>query len=261
MKLQSNRNKKYYIGTLVVLAILLFFGSSRFIFSDTRYTKNSEIGSEVEKNSNKFMLVDATFYQKNGVIEVALLSESTQLSLDNELEVVAKNSENNKKLPTTLEKINDDYYVVFVALPTRKWQQVSIQLSNKSDDNILTSDIGKFYLSNSKTTKKDLFKPKNLADYEQEYYKSLLAQQDKLVESINKEIQSKNTDIANFKEKNAKLLDSVELKTAQERKEMQERIRSNEQSISTTKKAIEDLEKKRSEYEEKIEKIKKVDKK
>lgn len=244
---------------IIVLIILIFFFSSRFIFSDNRFIKHSEIGSEIEKNSSKYMLVKSIFYKKNGVIEIGLLSESTQISLENELGVTVKNSETNKKLPTTLEKINDDYYIIFVTLPKRQWEQISIQLSDKTDTNILTSDIGKFYLSNPKTMQKKVFVAKNSSDYEQEYYHSLLAQQDKLIASIDKEIQSKNKEIRNFKAKNAKLLDSVELKTAQERKEIQEQIRSNEQSISTTEKGINELEKKRSEYEEKIEKIKKVD--
>ncbi|UHP11638.1 plasmid-related protein (plasmid) [Listeria marthii] len=257
-KLFRLKRMKYQFYAGAIVSIFLIFIVSAFVFPDFSSLKHSSVGTSLDLSSRQVKLIDEVYYEDKNIMEINLYATIPDAATAKNLAVeVTDIKSNKKKLPVTTEKINENFYVVFIEGLPKKWKTIRVKVTEQGESETDVDMIEPFYVANEKVPHEDTFKAKSVTYYEAKQINIFIDQSEKTLAKNKKEI-------TKLKESNVKILEvnrdiqaNLSYQTEEQKQGMKSEIQANEQKIVTQKENIEKLEKENNELDVAIGKAKK----
>lgn len=255
MKLTTKNkvNKKYRKKALYILLGFLFFFFAPIVMGQDNVSDGTKIGTGVDTGDSTIFLQEATYYEENNLLEVALLSQSKTISSGKfNVEIVAKN-EKNRDYETTIEQVNDNYVVLFIQNVPSNYKRVRLTMTDKDKNkNAFDATLEPLFISPKNSQRSDEFMAKATSDYQKNYLNGLIGIQETFLKSIDKQIDEYKDQIARIEQSSSDVTTNVELMTGEEKKQAMEKIKQNNTQIDQLEKQIQTKKEEKKRYLEKI---------
>lgn len=252
--IKDKYNLRYFIPLSCFLILSLGFLSSGFIHSRIKPVVTTQIGRElsVSQASDKIVFERAELYKKSNLMVTSFYIKSGNVIPSGELEINVFNGRNSEKLEGQLEKINDNYYVLFTPNIASNFKQIINQLSLKMTNN-RSVDVGSIAVTQKNISVKDeAYKTQNTHYYESQYKEYALKNLAQELQEFDKEIVEFKKNIQKYNTDNQQLLEAMKFKTGDQQKEIQQKISSNNNSIEGVKMQIDLVEKSKAQLKEQV---------
>lgn len=256
---KSNPNKKLKRHMVWAFIVLLGFMSTGPISAFTQkssFGSLSKVGAEVQKTDGVTVkLAQARTFKKANLVEIDLLVDVPANQVDYQLNPVLYDVHEKKVKDVKVEKINANFYTIFVPnSDIEKFQYyVSVPEKDNPDDTVIVGNpTYGFIVSAKNSTKKETFKPHTSTYYISESRTLLSQKYQKQLVDIDKEKEQNDKKVEELKTKNEQLLLNSDGLTQDEKVQVADQIKSNNSTIEGYKNSNVDLEKSKEPINEKI---------
>lgn len=249
---QDKYNLRYFIPLCLFLLISVLFLSSGALFQAVKPVVTTPLGRSLssEESQDKVVFERSEFYQKSHLLVTSFYIQSASVLPTGELKVEVFEGKKGKKIEGQLEKINDNYYVLFTPNVSPKFKQIINSLSLVSDEK-QSQKFGAIAVTpKNVTVKNEVYQTKN-AHYFETQYKDYARQNIQMQRKANeKNIQAYRQKIKNFNANNQELLLAMKYKTGDQQKEIQQKIDENNSAIEGVNLQIQEVEKANAQLKE-----------
>lgn len=260
---KKNPNRKLKRNIVIVGLIFLGFILSTPLSAFTQkssFGSLSKIGDEVKKDNDiSVKLASASVYEKAQLAEADVLIDLAPSQLDTTFKFSIYGSDKKQIKDVKVERINANYYTLFIPKSNPKNFQyyLAIQQKGVDGDKVMVGNLTKgFIFSTKNATHKSAFKVQTSSHYVAESRKLLAQKYDQSIKDIEAKIKNNNQQMDDMKSKNEKLLNNASGLTDDEKKEVADQITSNNATVTGLKSNNADLEKSKEPIKEKIEALK-----
>lgn len=255
----NNPNKKLKRNIVWAFVVLLAFMSTGPISALTQkssFGSLSKMGQEVQKTSGVTVkLAQAKVFKKANLVEIDLLVDVPANQVDYQLNPTLYDVHKKKIKDIKVEKINANYYTIFVPKSDiSKFQYyVAVPEKDNTEDTIVVGSLTYgFIVSAKNAVEKGTFKAHTTAYYLAESRSLLSKKYQKQIVDIDKQKQENDKQAKELTSKNEQLLLNADGLTQEEKAQVAEQIKSNNSTIESYKKSNIDLEKSKAPIKEKI---------
>lgn len=252
--IQDKYNLRYFIPLCIFLLTCLIFLSSGSIQKATKPVITTQLGRSLssQQTTDKVVFERAEFYKKSNLLVTSFYINSPNVIPSGELKAEVFNGRNNEKLEGQLEKINDNYYVLFTPNIASNFKQIINNLTLVSSQN-QDQKFGSIAVTQKNISVKDEeYKTKNSGYYEAQYKGYALQNINQQLKEFDKNISEYNQKIKDLNSDNQQLLLAMKYKTGDQQKEIQQKINSNNSSIEGVKMQIQTVEKSKAQLQEQV---------
>lgn len=262
MGAKNRTGKKFiYLLTGILLSIVMMLGVA--VLSPTNnQIKGVGVDEVFEQGSNKFTLASLKDFNHRTVYQIGLYVNDNQIDPLNPLvsEITTGNRGTGDKLPSSIKKVREDFYIVTIKKVPEKQKTLSLKVGASDEMKAGFSNLNAQQLSLENSQEKGSFNAQSTADLDQEYYHYMIHFYDVKIEKSNKKlakirknIATLNSTIKNQKEDLDAQVGKQKEDTSAKLKQTTASLKLQKENISKLKKSISSAKKSRSEYKKMLE--------
>lgn len=245
-------NLRYFIPIVITSLLLLMFLLSGVVKKMTQPVITTAIGREikVENKTSKIAFERADYYEKSNLLITSFYLKSDEVVPTDTIKIDVINGRNQQKIEGKVEKINANYYVVFIPDVSSNFKQIinNIRLTDSENQ---SNTVGAIAVTQHNVTKYNSeYKAQPLDFYVQQYKEYARQDVDKKLKDYDKEIAKFETQIKALNKENQVFLSDMNLKTSDQQKEIFSQIQSNNNTINSIKGQIKTIQETQKKVEE-----------
>lgn len=249
---------RYKVATFTLIGILLLLCTTRLYLKPADEFKNTDLRSKITLNNGTYELTSREYFKDSNILKVGIIAKEKSVGSINGITVKAiEKSSDRKPLEVTVNKINRDYYVVFVSNVPDKWVNIRLTLTDGNNLDSMMATANKFYVARDHLKSKVDFELMEKNYYELEYLNVLSDDVDKDIIKKNKSIKNLNSDSTKIEKGIEELRDSLVYKSEKEKEDVYKEIEistkkmeTNTSEVNKIKQEIADKEKSKDAIEE-----------
>ncbi|MQW24018.1 MULTISPECIES: hypothetical protein [unclassified Lactococcus] len=245
-------NLRYLIPIIIFFLILIAFLSSGVIKKATSPIVTTPINLNLnsESSSDKIQFKSANYYEKSHLLVTTYFIESDAVVPDYTLGINCFDGTDSSKIEAQVERVNANYYVVFMPNISSDFKQIANVMTLKNSDNS-TEKLGAVSITqkNIKRINKE-YVAQPVATYDKEYAQYAIEVLNKKQKNVNGEIKKYERNIKQITLENQTLVEELDFKTEEQQAEIQQKIDGNNSNIEGIKGQISTLNKQKEKLSE-----------
>lgn len=245
-------NLRFFIPIVLCVLIAVGFLTSGFIQNKTQPVVSTSIGRvlNIENKTSKIVFENAQYYEKSNLLVTGFYLKSDEVVPTDTLKIKAINGRTQQKMEASVEKINANYYVVFTPNISPNFKQIINNITLKDNQNQSTS-VGGIAVTQANVTKKnETYQAQPLDFYVSQYKQYARQDVEAKIKAYDKEIEQFKTQIKALNKENQVYLADMNLKTADQQKEIFSQIQSNNNAITNINTQIKTVQENQKKVEE-----------
>lgn len=251
----KTRGGKYKFYASVLVVVYLFFLTSRITLQTPQEEKDTPLREVVNSDNYAIEITSKEFYTDQNVLEVDLIMEEKASNILSELEVEVKEKSNVKATyKTELNKINNEYYVLFIKGLPSNWKSVSLAFFDKNNKAVVRS-ADKLYVAKEKVKEFDTFISYSKNNYVVKHTNVQIKDAEKAIKEAEKNIKKAKNNNLKYDAQRTELEDETAYQTDIEKKETESKINGIKSSVNASNNTINENEELIKEWKDRITKL------
>ncbi|MCE4051672.1 hypothetical protein [Bacillus sp. Au-Bac7] len=247
---------KYKLFASILVVVYVFFLTSRITLQTPQEEKDTPLREVVNSDNYEIEITSKEFYTDQNVLEVDLIIEEKASNILSDLEVEVKEKSNVKATyKTELNKINNEYYVLFIKGLPSKWESVSLEFFDKNNKASVRS-TDKMYVAKEKAKVFDTFIQYSKNDYVVKHTNVQIRDAEKAIKEEENNIKKAKNNNLKYDAQRTALEDELAYQTDTEKEETQSKINGIKSSVNASNNAIKESEELIEEWQDRITKLK-----
>ncbi|MCL2113264.1 MAG: hypothetical protein FWH31_04865 [Streptococcaceae bacterium] len=227
-------NLRYFIPIVLCVVLTIGFLSSGIIKKKMQPVVTTSIGRvlNVENKTSKIVFERADYYGKSNLLITSFYLKSDEVVPTDTLKIESYNGRTQQKIEASVEKINANYYVVFIPNVAPNFKQIINNLILKDNQN-QSFAVGAIAVTQKNVSKNNASYQAKPLDFYVAQYKDYARQEvEEKIKGYDKDIAKFNAQIEALNKENQLYLADMDLKTADQQKEIFAQMKSNNNSIA-----------------------------
>ncbi|RZI47884.1 hypothetical protein [Lactococcus kimchii] len=227
-------NLRYFIPIVLCIIIMIGFLSSGVIKKKMEPVVTTSLGRvlNIENKTSKIIFERADYYKKSNLLVTGFYLKSDEVVPTDTIKIETINGRTQQRIEASVEKINANYYVVFIPNISPNFKQIINNITLK-DNQKQSYSVGGIAVTPKNVSKNNTsYQAKPLDFYVGQYKEYARQDVEEKIKEYDKDIAKFNAQIKALNKENQLYLADMDLKTSDQQKEIFSQIQSNNNSIS-----------------------------
>lgn len=247
ISLKNGKSSKYKkFATAIIIFLLCSFISKPIYSAVSTKEQNGiqKLNSDIQQGSSVLRIMDQIYFEESSILQMSIYYvKSYKDSLSSLSATVSTDRAGTTTLPVHIEKIREDYYVLYAQKMPKNWSTVLLKLRFDNDDeNANIEETENIRIGRNESVTKAQFETHNIEYYELQRINHLSTLIDTDTTDNRKAIKKMKSDINRLEEANVELNADFELLTKEKQEEVTSKITSNINKISTLRSDVAKME-------------------